>query len=179
MDFETIAASVLASSVVAASLGYALKTGFENLLERQMERLKEELRREGKLHDDQYLAYTELVEVLYRIRNELRDMAQSDRRWQELSNGKQIRKLERHHEQLRDALFRRRAILPDHIFGIVHEINTPVIECRLVLAEARKKDDAASHQNALVRVQECLARVNNVFEALLPRVQNDLKVKDG
>ena len=81
MDWQTILASITASSVIAAAIGYVIKKSYDRALDLRFERLKEqnkglineEMRRRGSLFDEQYSALKTGLSLVYRLSNKARD----------------------------------------------------------------------------------------------------------
>lgn|SRR3982751_6502105 len=179
MNLETIAVAALSSGAVAGAVGYVLKKSFETALQARLEAvIREDLRREGLLYQEQAAAYAAILETAYRIRNEVRELAMDNQEWEKLSNGPQFKSIGRYEAELREALYTHRAILPSDFFSLSHDLKAPLHKILLLLdqeARRRRKKQPLNHKN-LDEVRASIDTINSIYEALVPKVQKRLGV---
>lgn len=194
MDWQTIITSVLtsliSSSLITAGIIYVLKKSFDNaidfrfekLLEQQRANIQEEARRDASLYDDQYNALKQAVSLTYRLRNSAREIASrfSTDTILEKDILKTIKEFEEKHLEIRELLYKERAILPPFLFELIHELNNKVNNMDVVILahlERKKKSGAKLNMEQFrIEVSEIFGEIDEIYSALVLGSQSQMKV---
>lgn len=185
MDWQTIFASITASSAITAAIAYTLKKSFDHTLDLRFEKLKdqnkalinEEIRRRGFLYDKQFDALKKSLSLAYRLRNtireaithvESRDRKQISRHCTELSSLI---------EEIRKNMSDERVTLPDFLFREIHWLKNLTVDvyqqlkALSVRQSSRKREELASE-----KIKYSYAEVDNAYCSLAHEIQEYLGV---
>ena len=170
--------------MVAAIIGYVLKTSFTKALDVKIEKLKEEnrasineqVRRQAFLFDQHYELYKKALSVIYRLRNTLRELKlEIDKVAHRKSDPMAILRyieiideyadehntLRTHGDKLQDMLYENRALIPESIFAYLHDVKHVIYSVRNALSIIREKDPENRLKDLKKLQYECELRVEN------------------
>lgn len=147
LEWKTIIASIVGATTISGAIIFLAKKMFEKGIEtkfkeienRQRLILEEASRRRGKLFDDQYDFLKKVLTVIYRTRNELREMLekfnlifkQYKHKTKNSSpnisfNKTGIEDILNNYILLDDLLKENRAIAPAHLFDLLHQLRNSI-----------------------------------------------------
>ncbi len=132
LNWQTILTSTLLSGTLISVILFVFKKTFEKGIEtkfkeienRQRLNLEEDKRRQGKIFDDQYDLLKTILALTYRVRNGAREIMnllnKTDYKFQYTKEFLHIQ--DGYHKSLETLLFDNKALLPDSLFGELHDL---------------------------------------------------------
>jgi chromosome segregation ATPase len=109
-----------------AKIRAALDEDKQRRLEESRLLLQEESRRRQHVYDLQAQAFRGLLAHIYRIRNAVRELVQLDEIWKrkgEVVTAEEVQeRIMHHYDELREALFAERGVLPEQFFRLAHDV---------------------------------------------------------
>lgn len=126
MDVTQLLASVGGTAVVVAAIAYVLRYSLERMLDSKLkvfeERSKlaaaENARRQSLLFDKRFDLFRSVTTLLYRAKVAAQE---SLTKQDPADRDRELRRLESYHQAIVELLFQERALLPKHVFQIVHD----------------------------------------------------------
>lgn len=126
MDFTQLLASVGGTAVVVAAIAYVLRHSFERLLDSKLKLIEErsklaaaeDARRQSLLFDKRFDLFRSVATLLYRAKVAAQE---SLTKQDPADRDRELRRLESYHQAIVELLFQERALLPEHVFQIVHD----------------------------------------------------------
>jgi hypothetical protein len=189
MDWHTILTSVAGSSIVAAGICYILKRSFDRTLDLHFEKMKEEhkasiqedVRRQAFIYDKQFTVLRVALSLVYRLRNTVRYVIDQAEKRQGLE-GDISRQFQNDNAALIKLLYDERAILPDNIFEIAHDLKTPLGHATVLITSMRFRskanDDFSSEEleRSYQHVIEAYHKIDESYTLLVREVQGILGI---
>ncbi len=189
MDWQTVAASVVASllssGVIVAGIVYVLKKSidrtidlkYEKLLEENKLKLQESMRRKAALYNKQSQTLQDLLSIVYRLRNTIRDLPFS--RSVSKVDQQSWEAFLQYNRDLGKSMYDNRAILPKSIHRVVHELNHVISPLAFMYNDIKSgRVDEAKLLDIRNDFQRGFERLNESYQLLVELIQLRLGVLD-
>lgn len=175
MDWTTFFASITGNAVLLAFFVFIFKSTFTNYIksslkrieEKHIQSIREEIRREAFMFDEQYTAIRESAEILYRIRNSCRDSLRVIKERERQQTSKMTKELKKHFQLLEEHCFRTRAILPQNIFNEIHGQKSLLIEFISHAESTSNKKDRESSVKPIEAMDMLYREIEKSFNIVL------------
>jgi hypothetical protein len=175
MDWNTFLASIAGSTIIIAVIAYMSKIFFSNMIKSSLkkaeskykETVREEIRRDAFIYDEQYVEVKKSTEILYRTRNVCRSIIEFCEEGSETQTKRAIKELKGQFKEIEEFCFSARAILPETIFIEIHGQKNVLLEY-INLAESFKRAEQKVVDEAQAKkMRELFAEVDASFIRVL------------
>ena len=179
MDITTLLVTVGGSAAAVAAVGFLLRQSFQTLLDARLAAYEKKLEETAALHARQADGMISLLETTYRIRNAVRDLAETSPEWRAAPADPRLANLETCYNTLQEQLYKHRAVMPETLFQLFHELKGPTQGILSFLAQERRRRSRGEQPmpHALTHISETLDRISEIYEVLVPQVHGQLGVK--
>lgn len=187
MDWQTIMASIVSSGALTGTIGYALKKGFDKTLDLHFEKMKEEnkaliqenLRRQAFVYDKQFDTLKTIASLTYRLRNTVKDILDQ----KGIRDEKLLTRFKTYFSALAEILFEERAVLPQYIFGLAHELKHALaIVMNYMEAVKFKGKQSKINDDEVERIYQDIlksfTRIDEICSLLVIQTQTALGLQD-
>jgi len=189
MDWQTVVTSIASSGVIASGIGYMLKKTFDRTLELHFQKvsdqnkalIQESVRRYAFVYDKQYEVFKLILSLTYRLRNSVGDLSEQVENMNQRESLELYKRFQGYNEALVEVLFEERAILPESIFLVAHELKSTLagINSNLRFIDVTRNDNRMTSgllQMRYTDIRMDYELIDALYQQLVKEIQDAIDV---